>query len=270
MDLENAIKTKDFYKNFVENSKNLINFINNHQFIKYFQIDTSELQKIDLKALDNINDYITFLNDKDKIRTVDLPLINSKTDIEIIEIFDDKTEEIDRNLKKIKFENEEEIKEEIKKENKNDKKFNIENKVDKKEINKENNKNENKESEEENESYLRSTEVIIFNKKIKIFSKNYNEFEEEIFDKFKSLYSKEFDKKKIKFKIGKQININLNLNRTNKNVESKRSSKFIQNFNEEIFENFSNTFSIKKINLKDKRKKSKDDFFFKRITNKFF
>lgn len=61
LNLDQALKFRDIYTKFLRLTEELIRFINNHQFIKGFQISTKEFFKHDSRTLTSIDDYIAIL-----------------------------------------------------------------------------------------------------------------------------------------------------------------------------------------------------------------
>lgn len=61
LNLDQALKCRDIYTKFLRLTEELIRFINNHQFIKGFQISTKEFFKHDPRTLASIDDYISIL-----------------------------------------------------------------------------------------------------------------------------------------------------------------------------------------------------------------
>ena len=59
MSLELAKKSKEIYSKFLRFNEELIRFINNHQFIKGFQIATKDFYKADSRIIGSIDEYIS-------------------------------------------------------------------------------------------------------------------------------------------------------------------------------------------------------------------
>lgn len=76
MNLEQAQKFKELYLNFIKLTGELVTFIKTHQFIKGFQISTSEFYKSDAKTITIIEEYINHLSSPDekenKVETLEL------------------------------------------------------------------------------------------------------------------------------------------------------------------------------------------------------
>ena len=67
-DIEEAIKSKNIYELFLSNTEELKKFINSHQYIKGFQISTSEFYQGDRKLLQNMEEYIKLLQEKKDVK----------------------------------------------------------------------------------------------------------------------------------------------------------------------------------------------------------
>ena len=59
MNLELAKRSKEIYSKFLRFNEELIRFINNHQFIKGFQISTKDFMKTDPRIISSIDEYIS-------------------------------------------------------------------------------------------------------------------------------------------------------------------------------------------------------------------
>lgn len=82
MNLSQAEKFKELYLNFIKLTSDLVTFIKNHQFIHGFQISTSEFYKSDAKTITSIEEYIAIL------------LLNSEKEgvVEILDLTPDELE----------------------------------------------------------------------------------------------------------------------------------------------------------------------------------
>lgn len=69
LEIAEAIRSKEIYEFFLLNTEELKNFINNHQYIKGFQISTSEFYQGDQKVLKNMEEYIKLLKEKKDVKT---------------------------------------------------------------------------------------------------------------------------------------------------------------------------------------------------------
>ena len=68
LDIEEAKKSKEIYEIFLTNTEELKKFINGHQYIKGFQISTSEFYQGEKKVLQNIEEYIKLLQEKKDVQ----------------------------------------------------------------------------------------------------------------------------------------------------------------------------------------------------------
>jgi len=68
LDIEEAQKSKEIYELFLSNTEELKKFINSHQYIKGFQISTSEFYQGDRKVLQNMEEYIKLLQEKKDVK----------------------------------------------------------------------------------------------------------------------------------------------------------------------------------------------------------
>lgn len=93
MSLESAKKCKEIYSKFIRFNEELIKFINNHQFIKGFQISTKNFYKSDPRVITSIDEYINIQSNPEcednyeiidlKEITDDIPLVIIKPQTEI-------------------------------------------------------------------------------------------------------------------------------------------------------------------------------------------
>ena len=73
MTFDLAKKAKELYSKFLRFNEELIRFINNHQFIKGFQISTKEFYKTDSRIISSIDEYITIQGHVDtEFETIEL------------------------------------------------------------------------------------------------------------------------------------------------------------------------------------------------------
>ena len=95
MNLDLAKRSKEVYSKFLRFNEDLIRFINNHQFIKGFQISTKDFYKADSRIISSIEEYIS------------LQISAEQTDleyetIELKDIMDDVPEFFVRTISEIK------------------------------------------------------------------------------------------------------------------------------------------------------------------------
>lgn len=73
MTFDLAKKAKELYSKFLRFNEELIRFINNHQFIKGFQISTKEFYKTDSRIISSIDEYISIQGHMDtEFETIEL------------------------------------------------------------------------------------------------------------------------------------------------------------------------------------------------------